>query len=466
MNADSPAQLLGVDIAYFVATGLFIIGLRRMTSPSLSRSSIWIAGVGMVIAIIATLTLAGDPGRRVLIPIAMFLGASFAYVQSRRVSMTDAPALIALYNGLGGGAAAGIAIVELLRAPEFSSSVRFFAVVGALAGSVAFAGSLMAWHKLRSDMRRSIPFPNRQVVYLAIMTLVLLLGLLLTYSNTAHPALLLLFVLLGLFFGISMTLPIAAADLPVLISLYNALTGLAVGFEGYVLGNPAMMVAGTLVFAAGSLLTQFMARAVNRRLSEIMYSGFGMSEDHVAKTRVGDGIVNEVEAHDAAASMAFANRVIVVPGYGMAIAQAQHKLRELTQLLEERGVQTAFAIHPVAGRMPGHMNVLLADAGVPYEKIADLSAINEEFSHADVALIVGANDTVNPSARSDEKSPLFGMPVLNVDQAGSVIVLKRAEGQGYADVPNPLFENSNTRVLRGDAKDSLQELITCIKALD
>jgi len=466
MIANSPAHLMGVDIAYFVATCLFVVGLRRMTSPSLSRSSIWIAGAGMALAIVATLTLAGDPGRRVLIPVAMFIGAGFAYVQSRRVSMTNAPALIALYNGLGGGAAAGIALVELLRAPEFSSSIRFFAVVGALAGSVAFAGSLMAWHKLRSDLRKSIPFPNRQVVYLAIMTLLLLTGLLLTYSNSAHPVLLLLFVLLALFFGISMTLPIAAADLPVLISLYNALTGLAVGFEGYVLGNPAMMVAGTLVFAAGSLLTQLMARAVNRRLSEIMYSGFGMGEDHLHKVRTGDDFINEVEAFDAAASMAFANRVIVVPGYGMAIAQAQHKLRELTQLLEERGVQTAFAIHPVAGRMPGHMNVLLADAGVPYEKIADLSAINEEFSHADVALVVGANDTVNPSARTDEKSPLYGMPVLNVDQAGSVIVLKRAKGRGYADVANPLFEASNTRVLRGDAKDSLQELISSIKALD
>ncbi len=466
MIANSAGHLLSIDIAYFIATCLFVVGLRRMSSPTKARSSIWIAGVGMAIAIIATLTIAGDPGRRVLIPIAMFLGAGFAFVQSRRVSMTDAPALIALYNGLGGGAAAGIAFVELLRASEHSSSLRFFAVVGALAGSVAFAGSLMAWRKLRSDIRRSIPFPNRQVVYLAIMTLLLLVGLILAYSNSAHPVLLLLFVLLALFFGISMTLPIAAADLPVLISLYNALTGLAVGFEGFVLGNPAMMVAGTLVFAAGTLLTQLMARAVNRRLSEIMYSGFGVGDDDKPMVGTRDGFVNEVEAHDAAASMAFANRVIVVPGYGMAIAQAQHKLRELTQLLDERGVQTAFAIHPVAGRMPGHMNVLLADAGVPYEKIADLSAINEEFSHADVALVIGANDTVNPSARTDEKSPLFGMPVLNVDQAGSVIVLKRAKGRGYANVANPLFEEPGTRVLLGDAKDSLQELITSIKALD
>lgn len=460
-----PIHWFSVDIAYFVATFLLVFGLRRMSSPKRARKGLWFAGLGMLLAIVATLTVSGDPGRRMLIPVAMLIGALFAFFQSRKVSMTDAPALIALYNGLGGGAAAGIAFVELLRASEHSSSLRFFAVVGALAGSVAFAGSFMAWQKLRTDMRRSVPFPNRQVVYLAIMVMLLLVGLVLASSNTAHPVLLLLFVLLALFFGISMTLPIAAADLPVLISLYNALTGLAVGFEGYVLGHPAMMVAGTLVFASGTLLTRLMARAVNRRLSDIMYSGFGV-DDNALPTIRRQGFVNEIEAHDAAASMAYARRVIVVPGYGMAIAQAQHKLRELTQLLDERGVQTAFAIHPVAGRMPGHMNVLLADAGVPYEKIADLSAINKEFAQADVALVVGANDTVNPSARTDENSPIYGMPVLNVDQAGSVIVLKRGNGRGYADVTNPLMEANGTRVLLGDAKDSLQKLITNIKGLE
>lgn len=465
MTASDPIHFVAIDIAYFVATILLVVGLRYMSSPTRARASIWYAGIGMAIAVFATLLLDGESGRRVLIPVAMFIGAAFAYVQSRRVSMTNAPALIALYNGLGGAAAAGIALVELLRAAEHTSSLRVFAVVGALSGTVAFAGSIMAWIKLRSGMRRSVPFPNRQVVYLAILVLLFLVGLVLVASNDSSPVLLLIFVLLALFFGISMTLPIAAADLPVLISLYNAMTGLAVGLEGFVLGNPAMMVAGTLVFASGSLLTRLMARAVNRRLSEIMYSGFGVNEDVLSATPR-EGFVNEIEAYDAAASMAFANRVIVVPGYGMAIAQAQHKLRELTQLLDERGVQTAFAIHPVAGRMPGHMNVLLADAGVPYEKIADLSAINEEFSHADVALVIGANDTVNPSARTDADSPIYGMPVMNVDHARSVIVLKRGTGRGYADVSNPLLEQPGTRVLMGDAKQTLQELITCIKSID
>jgi len=465
MSTMEAPHLFAIDIAYFIATLLFVIGLRRLSSASRARVGVWFAGFGMLLAIVATLTVAGDPGRRVLIPIAMLIGGGFAYLQSRRVSMTDAPALIALYNGLGGGAAAGIAVVELLRASEHTSSLRFFAVASVLAGGVAFAGSMVAWRKLRTDSRRSIPFPNRQVVYLAIMVLLFLVGLVLASSNTAHPVLLLIFVFLALIFGVSMTLPIAAADLPVLISLYNALTGLAVGFEGYVLGNSAMMVVGMLVFAAGSLLTKLMAHAVNRRLSDIMYSGFGIDHDHSPRQQ-GHGFINDIDAHDAAASMAYANRVIIVPGYGMAIAQAQHKLRELTQLLDERGVQTAFAIHPVAGRMPGHMNVLLADAGVPYEKIADLSAINSEFTQADVALVVGANDIVNPSARSDVDSPIYGMPVMNVDQAGSVIFLKRGQGRGYADVPNPLFEVPGTRVLFGDARDSLQELITSVKALD
>jgi len=262
-----------------------------------------------------------------------------------------------------------------------------------------------------------------------------------------------------------MTLPTAAADMPVLVSLYNALTGLAVAFDGFVIDNPAMIVAGTLVFAAGSLLTRLMARAVNRRLSEIMYSGFGIASQNVLASGRKDH-VNTIDARDAAIDMAYARRVEIVPGYGMATAQAQHKLRELTQLLDERGVDTGFAIHPVAGRMPGHMNVLLAEAGVPYEKIQDLDTINAEFSQVDVVLVVGANDIVNPAARDDIDSPLAGMPVLEVDKARRVIVLKRGDGTGYAGVENPLLFSPVTRVLFGNARDSVQDLIMSIKTLD
>jgi NAD(P) transhydrogenase subunit beta len=293
----------------------------------------------------------------------------------------------------------------------------------------------------------------------------MMLGLILAFSTTAHPVLLLIFFILSLVFGVIMTLPIAAADLPVLISLYNAMTGLAVALEGYVLANPAMMVAGMLVCAAGVLLTRLMAGAVNRRLSEIMYSGFGISHHETAKPRLRDNI-NEIDPFDSATSMAYAERVVIVPGYGMASAQAQHKVQELTQLLEERGVDVRFAIHPVAGRMPGHMNVVLAEAGVPYEKIADLSEVNPEFPKVDVVLVIGANDIVNLAARSDTKSPLHGMPILDVDNANSVIVLKRGDGAGYAGVDNPLLQHAKTRVLFGDAKRSVQDLITAIKSLD
>ncbi|MCL4152849.1 UNVERIFIED_CONTAM: hypothetical protein GTU68_006068 [Idotea baltica] len=373
--------------------------------------------------------------------------------------------MIALYNGLGGGAAATIAAVELLRAAEHGPSERILGVVGALIGCIAFSGSLLAFAKLSGWVKFGNWFSNRQTAYVAMMAMVLMLGFLLAFSNTAHPVLLLLFFGLAILFGVFMTSPIAAADMPVLISLYNAAAGLAVAFEGFVLGNAAMMVAGTLVCAAGALLTRLMAKSVNRRLSEILYSGFGIPHE-TTEVATQYGHVNEVDAFDAAVSMAFAEQVLIVPGYGMAVAQAQHKVQELTQLLEERGVSVQFAIHPVAGRMPGHMNVLLAEAGVAYEKILDLNDINSEMSKIDVALVIGANDIVNLSARTDKRSPLHGMPILNVDEANSVIVLKRGDGQGYAGMDNPLLQHGKARVHFGDARESVQEMISAIKSLD
>lgn len=375
------------------------------------------------------------------------------------------PQMIALYNALGGVAAAGIAMLVLLHVSQYGPAVRSLAVLSGLIGCIAFAGSLFAFLRLRGFFSTKQAFAKRQVTYLATGALVILLGLILATSSTAHPILLLLFIALATTFGVLMTLPTSAADMPVLVSLYNALTGLAVAFDGFVLENPAMMVAGTIVFAAGSLLTRLMARAVNRRLSEIMYSGFGITDGGQARSR-GKDHVNLIDARDAAVDMAYSGRVVIVPGYGMATAQAQHKLRELTQLLDERGVETGFAIHPVAGRMPGHMNVLLAEAGVPYEKIKDLADINAEFSQVDVALVIGANDIVNPAAREDPESPLYGMPVLDVDKAKRVIVLKRGDGTGYAGIENQLLFAPVTRVLFGDARDTVQDLIMAIKGLD
>ncbi len=454
-----------IELCYFIAATLFIYGLRRMSSPISARSGIRIAAAGMLLAIAVSFAHPNLTSNHWLIVIAMIIGGLLSLVHARRVDIADMPQMIALYNGLGGGAAASIAAVELLRAAEHGTSERVLAIVGALIGSVAFSGSLLAFAKLNGFSRFDNRLANRQTAYVAMLACVLMLGFLLAFSNEAHPVLLALLFILCLMFGVLMTLPIAAADMPVLISLYNAGAGLAVAFEGYVLGNAAMMVAGTLVCAAGVLLTRLMAKSVNRRLSEILYSGFGIPHD-VSDESVHYGHVNEIDAFDAAVNMAFAEQVLIVPGYGMAVAQAQHKVQELTQLLEERGVNVQFAIHPVAGRMPGHMNVLLAEAGVPYEKIHDLFEINSEMSKVDVVLVIGANDIVNLSARTDEKSPLHGMPILNVDEANSVIVLKRGDGKGYAGMDNPLLQHEKTRVHFGDAKTSVQDMISAIKSLD
>ena len=458
-------ESIALHFAWFVATVLFVTGLRKLSSPAKARRGIWLAACGMIIAIGSMWFHPDLRANHFLIVVAMLVGSLLSYLHARRVDMTRMPQMIALYNGLGGLAAAGVATLVLLHAPEYGPSVKVLAMLGAMIGCVALAGSTLAFFRLHGMFDRREGFAKRQVAYLANVALVMLLGLILATSATAHPVLLFVFLILSISFGLLMTLPTSAADMPVLVSFYNALTGLAVAFDGFVLDNPAVVVAGTIVFAAGSLLTRLMAKSVNRRLSEIMYSGFGItSPDADSNTRRDH--VNTIDARDAAVDMAYARRVEIVPGYGMATAQAQHKLRELTQLLEGRGVKTGFAIHPVAGRMPGHMNVLLAEAGVPYEKIQDLSEINAEFSEVDVALVVGANDIVNPAARDDSESPLFGMPVLNVGKAKRVIVLKRGDGTGYAGIENPLLFAPVTRVMFGDARDSVQNFITSIKDLD
>lgn len=462
MNESLP---LGLQLAWFMATVMFVIGLRRLSSPRRARSGIWCAGIGMFVAVCSMFFHPELGANHVLIVAAMALGGLLSLLHARKVDMTDIPQMVALYNGLGGLAAAGIAMLVLLHVSDYGPAHKSLAVLSGLIGCIAFAGSFFAFFRLRGFFSRREGFAKRQVAYLANGALVLLLGLILATSATAHPVLLLLFVALAISFGLLMTLPTSAADMPVLISMYNALTGLAVAFDGFVLDNPAMMVAGTIVFAAGSLLTRLMARAVNRRLSEIMYSGFGIITGGDDKPGRRDH-VNTIDARDAAVDIAYAGRVVIVPGYGMATAQAQHKLRELTQLLDERGVKTGFAIHPVAGRMPGHMNVLLAEAGVPYDKIKDLNDINAEFSQVDVVLVVGANDIVNPAARDDKESPLYGMPILDVDRAKHVIVLKRGDGTGYAGVENRLLFAPVTRVLFGDARNTVQDLIMSIKGLD
>jgi H+-translocating NAD(P) transhydrogenase subunit beta len=336
-------------------------------------------------------------------------------------------------------------------------------VAGGIIGAVSFSGSFIAFCKLQGLITRSVRFTGQQVLNLLLLAAALVLGALVISNANPMPALVTGFFVLALVLGLSMTLPIGGADMPVVISLYNALTGLAVGLDGFVMHNAAMIVAGTVVGAAGTLLTQLMAKAMNRSLGNVLFSGFGDTAAGPAGSVTGS--LKPIEAADVGVMLAFAQKVIVVPGYGMAVAQAQHKIWELCQLLIDRGVTVRFAIHPVAGRMPGHMNVLLAEAGVPYDLIADLDEINAEFETADVALIIGANDVVNPVARTDKSSPIYGMPILNADRAKNVIVIKRGQGAGFSGIENALFYLDNTRMLYGDAQKAGAELIQAVKAI-
>jgi NAD(P) transhydrogenase subunit beta len=378
--------------------------------------------------------------------------------------MTDMPQMIALYNGMGGGAAAAIAAVELVKQEPMSFTVQALAVAGALIGTIAFSGSFVAYLKLQGIMRGVIRFSIQQWVNALVFVLVVTIGISIIYNGTAYEmSHLIIFFALALAFGVMMTVPIGGADMPVVISLFNALTGLAVGFEGYVLGNPAMMIAGIVVGSAGTLLTQLMARAMNRPISNVLFSNFGDGGDGEAAEV--SGSMKEIDSTDVAVMMAFAEKVVIIPGYGMAVAQAQHKVWEMTKQLKERGVTVKFAIHPVAGRMPGHMNVLLAEAGVPYDIIYDLDEINEEFPTTDVVLVIGANDVVNPAARNDPNSPIYGMPILNADYAKNVIVVKRGKGTGFSGIENHLFFADNTRMLYGDGQAVANDLVSDLKEL-
>jgi NAD(P) transhydrogenase subunit beta len=454
-----------VNASYFIAAILFILGLKQMSSPMTARRGIIWAGVGMVLATIVTYFHQDIQHNYIWMTIAIVLGGTVAWVTAKKVEMADMPQMIALYNGMGGGAAAAIAAVVLMQ-NDTSHGIthQSLAVLGALIGTIAFSGSIIAFAKLQGIMWKVYRFKNQQWINLGVFLTTVVIGLYIVFSGAEYSmSLLVIFFLLALVFGIMMTIPIGGGDMPVVISLYNAFTGLAVGLEGYVLGNPAMMIAGIVVGSAGTLLTQLMAKAMNRPISNVLFSNFG--DAGTGEAEAVTGAMKEIEATDVAVMMAFAEKVIIIPGYGMAVAQAQHKVWEMSKLLQDRGVTVKFAIHPVAGRMPGHMNVLLAEAGVPYDIIYDLDEINEEFATADVALVIGANDVVNPAARTDTNSPIYGMPILNADYAKNAIVIKRGKGTGFSGIENQLFFADNTRMLYGDGAAATSELISGIKEL-
>ena len=461
-----------IEAVYFVTAAVFIIGLKQMSSPVTAHRGIVWAGIAMVLASLATfgapqITLDIGSINLQLMLVAIIVGSAVAYVSAKRVAMTDMPQMIAMYNGMGGGAAAAIAAVELVKlsagAESHGLTVQILAVLGAVIGAVSFSGSAIAFAKLQGIMKKTMRLPMHQMMNIALFIAVCIFGYLVATGQPAFNYVVIFFVL-ALVLGVMVTLPIGGADMPVVISLFNALTGLAVAFEGFVLNNSAMIIAGTVVGSSGTLLTQLMAKAMNRPISNVLFSSFGSDGGAAAEEDI-EGSMKEIQATDAAIMMAYGQKVIIVPGYGMAVAQAQHKLKEMQDLLEARGVDVKYAIHPVAGRMPGHMNVLLAEAGVDYDKILDLDEINPEFPTADVALVIGANDVVNPVARTNPDSPIYGMPILDADHAHNVIVIKRGKGAGFSGIENHLFYADNTRMLYGDGQKAVAELIAGIKAL-
>jgi H+-translocating NAD(P) transhydrogenase subunit beta len=457
-----------IEAVYVVAAAFFILGLHRMSHPTTARSGIVWAGCAMFGAVAITFLTPGLFANGLtnlgLMGLGIAIGGGLGYLAAVRVAMTDMPQMVAIYNGMGGGAAAGIAAVALLSGVGAEESG--LAVTGALIGAVSFSGSLIAFLKLQGWMRQKpITYPGQQPTNLVVLGLALVFGVLILWNPASFPlpggSFLPLFYLLALGFGLLMTLPIGGADMPVVISMYNALTGLAVGLDGFALSNYAMVVGGVIVGAAGTLLTLLMARAMNRSISNVLFGAFGATEEAGGTIQ---GSMKSIDAEDAAVLLAYANKVIIAPGYGMAVAQAQHKVKELMDQLEAKGVQVKFAIHPVAGRMPGHMNVLLAEAGVPYDHLNDRDEINPEFASADVVVVIGANDVVNPAARRPG-SPLFGMPILDVDAAKNVLVLKRGQGRGFAGVENDLFYKDNTRMVYGDAQETVGKMVQALKKL-
>jgi NAD(P) transhydrogenase subunit beta len=477
MLTSLPSLIIGV--AGIAASLLFLYGLLRMSSPVTAPSGIRVAGIGMAVAVFASFlyALGVDAAAQphlvvnlVLALVALALGGGVAWWGGRTVAMTAIPQMVAIYNGMGGGAAAAIAAVELFGNKSQDSLALGVTLVGALIGAVSLSGSLIAWAKLDGVIEQPLRFKGQQVFNGLVMLLTIAVGAYVVLARFAGadpliglPGLIYAFFGCALVFGVLMTVPIGGADMPVVISIYNAFTGLAVALEGYVLQNPALMIAGMVVGAAGLLLTLLMAKAMNRSVGNVVFTNFGEATKH--KQGAIKGSLKPMAPGDAGIAMRYASSVIIVPGYGLAVAQGQQKLYEFVKLLQAGGVKVKFAVHPVAGRMPGQMDVLLAEAGVPYDMIFQLEDINDEFATTDVALVIGANDVVNPAARTDKSSPIFGMPILNADKAKKVFVVKRGEGKGYAGIVNALFYADNCSMVYGDAQAVLVVMLDSVKSL-
>jgi len=456
-----------VSLAYLVAAVLFIFGLIELSSPKSARRGNQIAAVGMVIALGATIPLLHFTTAGVVITIiGILIGVPIGAIGARQVKMTAIPQMVALFNGVGGGAAAVVAVSELLlKGSHPAFAVAFPSVFSIVIGSVSFAGSLIAFSKLQALLTGTpITYPGQQIVNgVLALAIVALAVYLIAVAST--PIIFVPLLILGLVLGVAFVLPIGGADMPVVISMLNAFTGLAVAASGFVLGNFALIVAGTLVGASGTLLTTLMSEAMGRSLGNVLFGAFGTVTAGPAGATSAEGkSVRSGTPEDIGTLLAYSRKVIIVPGYGLAVAQGQHAVKELADELEKRGVEVEYAIHPVAGRMPGHMNVLLAEANVPYEQLKEMDQINDEFKSTDVALVVGANDVVNPAAENSPGSPIYGMPILNADQAKNIVFMKRSMRPGFAGIDNELLYDPKTIMLFGDAKDSLMKLVAAVKA--
>ncbi|HEV7925334.1 MAG TPA: NAD(P)(+) transhydrogenase (Re/Si-specific) subunit beta [Verrucomicrobiae bacterium] len=454
------------EAAFLVASLLFIFGLKRLSSPRTARSGNLLAAVGMALALGGTFLLPGM-GHFALILLAIVIGTVPGWLLAKRVKMTAMPQMVSLFNGMGGACALFISLGEWLGGASAGRDFgrAFPMLLGVVFGSVSFTGSLVAFGKLQGLIsEKPLRWPGQKIGNALLFAVILASSV--AAASSQNEIWILLPAAGALLLGVAQVLPIGGADMPVVISVLNSCTGLAAAVTGFAMHNMSMIIAGTLVGAAGSLLTVLMCQAMNRSLVKVIFGSFGLAPGGAAAgAATGDQTMREIAAAECAIMMAYARKVIIVPGYGLAVAQGQHLVNELDEALEKRGVEVKYAVHPVAGRMPGHMNVLLAEANVPYPKLLDMEEINPEFDQADVALIIGANDVVNPAARTDPASPIYGMPILDADKAKNIIVIKRGRGAGFAGIENALFYNPKTRMLFGDAKKALQELVTEVKAL-
>ena len=458
-----------IDLAYFAAAILFILGLKFLASPPRARQGNQLAALGMFVAILATFLSRGwGASNYLFVVVGILVGGGLAAYAARVVKMTAMPQMTAIYNGMGGATVALVSLAEYMHRDDLGTGEKITIVVGLIIGSISFTGSIVAFLKLQELISGGrITLPNQQQINMAGGAALLILTVILVGVDGGNAANLLLWVgfVVAMAMGFTVVLPIGGADMPVVIAVLNSLTGLAAALTGLALDNQAMVIAGALVGASGSYLTLLMAKAMNRSIANVLFGQWGASAaTGEATTGGGEQLpVRETTADDVAVQLAYAQKVIIVPGYGLAVAQAQHAVREIADLLQERGVDVKYAIHPVAGRMPGHMNVLLAEANVPYDDLYEMEAINDEFATADVALVIGANDVTNPAAREDKTSQIYGMPILNVDEAQNIIVLKRSMKSGFAGIENMLFHDPKTTMLFGDAKTSLSQVLNAVK---